>query len=524
MRFGEFALADALGVRLAHSLRLAGSVLRKGHELVAADLSRLSEAGIHAVTGARIDTDELDEDAAAAGAAGLLAGHGLRAQPAARGRSNIKAAAAGLLCVDAPCIDRLNAIDESLTVGTLPPFALVRAGEVAATVKAIPFAVPRQVLSAWRETSAGRAAMSLAPLRPKRAALLATRGAMTTDSMLSKTAAVTGARLAALGSKLAVELRPRHRVEEVAAALREALDAGAEIILIAGASVSKDRADTVPAAVVAAGGEILHFGMPVEPGNMLLYARIGAVPVLNLPGCARSRRMNGLDWVLRRLLAELPLSGRDIMAMGVGGLIASGAEGGPEDEVEPEPAPHHAARPARIAALVLAGGGGASLACDDEGVPAVRRAVDKALGSRCVQVLVVSGQDAAALEDALAGCEVSIAHNAHHESGIASSLGCGLRALARDIDGALVMLGDMPALRGEHLDRLIAAFDAAAPAIVAPARAGRRGNPVLWPRRYFPELLALTGMAGARRLLTLHAENLLLVPVEDDTIFVAPHA
>jgi molybdenum cofactor cytidylyltransferase len=102
--------------------------------------------------------------------------------------------------------------------------------------------------------------------------------------------------------------------------------------------VPKDRADTVPAAIVAAGGEIVHFGMPVEPGNMLLLARIGEVPVIILPGCARSRRTNGLDWVLQRMLAGLPMGSAEIMAMGVGGLIRSAPEAD-EDEQATQPEP-----------------------------------------------------------------------------------------------------------------------------------------------------------------------------------------
>jgi molybdenum cofactor cytidylyltransferase len=97
--------------------------------------------------------------------------------------------------------------------------------------------------------------------------------------------------------------RCAHRRDAVALALRESLAAGCDLLMIAGATVPKDRADTIPSAIVAAGGEIVHFGMPVEPGNMLLLARIGAVPVIILPGCARSRRTNGLDWVLQRMLA-----------------------------------------------------------------------------------------------------------------------------------------------------------------------------------------------------------------------------
>ena len=160
--------------------------------------------------------------------------------------------------------------------------------------------------------------MSLLPFQARRAALIVT--GLPGEPARNYAAAVTSSRrrLDELGSHLGLVQRCAHRGAAVTAALLEARAAGCDLLLIAGSTVPKDRADTVPAAIVAAGGEILHFGMPVEPGNMLLLARLGEVPVIILPGCARSRRTNGLDWVLQRMLAGLPMGRAEIMAMGVG--------------------------------------------------------------------------------------------------------------------------------------------------------------------------------------------------------------
>ena len=91
-----------------------------------------------------------------------------------------------------------------------------------------------------------------------------------------------------------------------------------------GASAIADRRDVIPAAVTGIGGEIEHFGMPVDPGNLLLIARAGGVPVLGAPGCARSPVENGFDWVLMRLLAGIKVTRSELMGMGVGGLLAGG--------------------------------------------------------------------------------------------------------------------------------------------------------------------------------------------------------
>ncbi|MBI3524910.1 MAG: NTP transferase domain-containing protein [Betaproteobacteria bacterium] len=519
MKFGQFPIAVAQGVRLAHTLRLPGRVLRKGCVLSANDLADLRAAGIHEVTGARLATDESDEDSAAAEAAAIVAGANLKPQLAAKGRCNLKATVAGVLMVDVATINQSNCIDEALTIGTLPPWTVVRVGEVTATVKTIPFAVQRSTLAAWRAGMTGGFPLRVAPFVPHRAALICSTAAGDTDKLLAKTRAVVRSRIEALGSDLAINLSCLHEVAPLHEAIDQALAGGAQLIMIAGASVSKDRGDTVPAAIVAAGGEILHFGMPVEPGNMLLYARIGEVPVLNLPGCARSRRTNGLDWMLHRLLAKLPVSAADIMGMGVGGLIHSGSEGDDADELPPS------ARPARVAALVLAAGRSSrmgernKLLCEVDGKPLLQHVVDAALASRCVQTLVVTGHQAAVVEALLADHPVSLVRNADYADGMASSLRCGLRALPRDIDGVIVLLADMPRVTATLIDRLLAALDLAAPAIIAPERDGRRGNPVLWPAKYFTGMMALQGDQGARSLLENDADNLVRISVDDDSIF-----
>ena len=92
-------------------------------------------------------------------------------------------------------------------------------------------------------------------------------------------------------------------------------------MIVFGASAITDRRDVIPAALVAAGGEIEQFGMPVDPGNLLLIGRIAGKPFLGAPGCARSAKENGFDWVLQRMLADIPVSARDIRRMGSGGLL-----------------------------------------------------------------------------------------------------------------------------------------------------------------------------------------------------------
>lgn len=531
MIFGDFPAAEAEGVRLAHTLRLPNLLLKKGRVLSAGDVAALTAAGVERVAGARLDAGELDEDAAARTVAGLLANTGIVPRPPYTGRCNLYAQGAGVLVVDRERIDRLNRISEAITLATLPQHACVGRDQRVATVKIIPFAVGPRCVDAWRELVGTRSPLHLAPLRTCRAALIMGVSPSTGERLLDMTVTATRGRLEALGSTLALTLRCAHDGPAVTQALQQALAAGCDLVLVMGATVSKDRADVVPAAIVAAGGVIEHFGMPVEPGNMLLTARIGKVPVFNLPGCARSRNHNGIDLLLQRLLAGLLLAPYDIMRLGVGGLLHSREDDeaivdpGQESAPAAAPAEAPAPEPPRVAALVLAAGRSTrmgernKLLCAVDGVPLVLRAANAACASRACQVMVVTGHEAERVEAALDGRPVSFTHNPDYAQGMAGSLRRGLRALRCDVDAVIVLLADMPGIDAAVVDRMIDAFDPAQPAILVPEHAGRRGNPILWPRRFFAEMAALSGDTGARGLLEQYAREVRRVPFDSPAIF-----
>lgn len=526
MIFGEFRCEQAEGVMLAHTLELGVKTLKKGHVLGAADIALLKAAGIATIAGARLEEGDLDENAAAAAIAALLVGPNTETRRPYTGRCNVHASTSGVLRVDAARIDRLNLLDEAIAIGTLPDYALARPAQVLATVKIIPFAVRRDLLERCRAIAAAGPLLRLAPLVPRRTALILGELPGMRENVFDATVTATRNRLQTLGSRLALVLRCPHACDQYAARLREALAAGCELLLVAGATVTKDRRDVVPAALVAAGGEIVHFGMPVEPGNMLLLGRIGVIPVLVLPGCARSRRPNGLDWALQRLLAGLPFGRAEIMRMGVGGLIRSPLEPEDEEEGEVKGVPAVPAGVPNVAALVLAAGrasrmGGTNkLLAEVDGVPLLLRAVNAALASKAASVTVVLGYEADKAEALLAGRRVAIVRNPDFAEGMSTSLRAGIAALPAEAEAAVVLLADMPRIGAAHVDRLIDAFEAKRPSIVVPQRGGRRGNPILWPREFFAPMQALSGDQGARGLLEAHAGRIRPVEMDDDAIHV----
>jgi molybdenum cofactor cytidylyltransferase len=531
MKFGEVPVAQAAGAILAHSLKVGATAFKKGRVLSPDDLAVIEAAGLERIVVARLDPGDIREDAAAHRVAEAAAGANIAVANAFTGRANLFAEARGLLVFDRDRLDRLNLVDEAVTLGTLPPYAVVEPRQMVATVKIIPFAVPEAVTAKAADFAATDGPLlSVAAFRARSVALIQTRLPGFKESILDKTRQVTEQRLAALGCRLVSEERCDHTVAELAPRVAAAVAQGADIVFVHGASVIVDRRDVIPAAVEAAGGRIEHFGMPVDPGNMLLLCHLGETPVLGLPGCARSPKVNGFDWVLERLVAGLPVGKSEIMKMGAGGLLAEipsrplpRAEASPAPEAKPErkvpPGP-------RIAALLLAAGqsrrmGSNKLLEEIDGRPMVARTAQRLLASRARPIVAVLGNQAEAVDDALGKLPVERVRNPSYAEGLSTSLKRGLAALPPDIDGVAICLGDMPLVAGRDLDRLIAAFNPLeGRAIIVPTRRGKRGNPVLWAKRFFPEMAELAGDVGAKHLIGEHAELVCEVEMDTDSVLV----
>ena len=509
MKFGPVAVAEAEGAILAHSVRHAGGVLRKGTVLAPADVAALGEAGVAEVVAARLGPSDVHEDDAAVRLAEALAGNGVHVERPFTGRSNLYAEQAGLLVLDRQRIDKLNRIDPAITIATLPEFAVVEAGRMIATVKIIPFAVDGASLVAAEGFAGG--AIRVAPFRPLKVGLVATSLPSLKPSVMDKTHRLLEERLAVAGARLSKEIRVAHEASPVAAALAALKAEGCDILIAFGASATVDEGDVVPGGIVAAGGGVVHFGMPVDPGNLLVLGDLGGTPVIGAPGCARSPKENGFDWVLYRLLAGLKVTSVDLTALGVGGLLME-IVSRPQPREGGEPAAEDSGAP-RVAAIVLAAGQGRrmggpnKLAATINGRPLVRIAAEAAVASRAAPVVVVTGHEPEKVRAALDELAVSFVHNPDYPNGLSTSLRRGLAALPDDVDGAGVLLADMPAVDTAIVDRLIAAFDpAGGTLIVVPTFDGKRGNPVLWSRRLFPELGALAGDTGGRHLIGANAD------------------
>jgi molybdenum cofactor cytidylyltransferase len=520
MKFGPASPAEAIGGVTVHTLRQGSLVLKKGTTIGPGEAEALKRAGIREIVVVRLEDGDVSEDVAAASIAQAVAGEGVMVERAFTGRANLFAAKAGILVVDRDKVDRINTVDEAITFATLAAFKPVVEGEMIATVKLIPFGVEARLRDAAVVAAFG-GAMRIAPYSIKRVGVVSTLLPGLAPKVVDKTLRVTADRLAPAGASIIAERRVQHDEDVLAAAIKELLGLGAELVIVFGASAIADRRDVIPAAIEHVGGAIEHFGMPVDPGNLLLIGNAGGVPVLGAPGCARSPVENGFDWVLMRLLAGLNVSRADLTGMGVGGLLM-------EIVTRPQPRiPAGADESRTVAAVILAAGrstrmgGPNKLLAELGGKTLVRIVTEQALASKASVVIVVTGHQADQVEKALHGLKVKFVRNPDFAAGLASSVKAGIAAVPAAADGAVVCLGDMPLIDARLIDRLIEAFAPERGNLIAvPVSDGRRGNPVLWSRRFFAELKTLDGDIGARHLIARHGEAVAEVTVEGHGAFL----
>ncbi|MBC7312358.1 MAG: NTP transferase domain-containing protein [Rhizobium sp.] len=521
MIFGEFATSDAEGLILAHAVKLPAGRLPKGHVLRTADVTALAEAGIATVIACRMEAGDFGEDEAAQRCASAIDPANLRLTLASTGRVNFYATCNGVFVADKVLVDRFNRVDPAITLACLADHSDVRDGDLVATVKIIPLAVSGDSVERARTILTEGAAFRLKPYRPHAVRLIATELPSLKPSVMDKTARVLAQRLAPSSSELVAEQRVAHRAEAVAAAIENALhrvDSRPPMIVVFGASAMCDAADVIPEAIRMAGGVVDQVGLPVDPGNLLVLGHVDGVPVIGAPGCARSPKENGFDWVLNRLLAGETPTSHELTGLGVGGLLM---------EIPSRPLPRELAtegesQPLKVATVLLAAGrssrmgegGRHKLLAEFEGEPLVRRSARIALEARAGEVIVVTGHRGFEIVGSLKGLAVVCVDNPDYASGMASSLKAGFAvANAGGADGVLVMLADMPGVSVGDLHALVAAFRASGGrSIVRAVADGKRGNPVILPRSTFEAVKSLEGDIGARPI--IETAGLPIVDVE----------
>jgi hypothetical protein len=308
---------DIKGRVLVHDL---GPDLRKGTVLGEQHLDPVRRFGeVHVV---ELEPNDLHEDVAARRLAEALAGPGLEAKPPVQSQARLVSRRRGLVRVRGEVVDAINSLG-SISVFTLMDGQAVAAGEEVAGCKVTPVAVPGALIEEAERLCRERGpVIELLAFRPLKTFVVATERLKPKARELFR-AAVT-AKLGWYGAQVQAVREVARTPEAVAAAYREAIDSGADLVLFAGASAI-DPLDPAYAELTRAGGELLQLGAPMHPGSMLWLGRLRGAAVVGVASCAGFGRNSSLDLLLPFVFAYGRADAGDLLRLGHGGLIEAGA-------------------------------------------------------------------------------------------------------------------------------------------------------------------------------------------------------
>jgi molybdenum cofactor synthesis domain-containing protein len=320
-------LDKAVGTILAHDVTeivpglKKGPAFKKGHKVTQADVEHLARLGKRNLYVLHLGPDDLHEDEAAEMMFHSLCGDNVEPSGApSEGKINFIAATDGLLVVNVEALIDFNRL-EGVICSTRHTYTLVKKGEAVGGTRAIPLVIHREVVDeACRR--AGGDVIKVLPLQTPRVGLVITGSEVYQGLIEDKFAPVVTAKIAALGGEVNEAILVPDDVEAIGRAIDKHLEAGVNLLILTG-GMSVDPDDVTRMAVRQAGGQDLVYGSPVLPGAMLLYGKIGEVPVLGLPACVMYYRTTVFDLVLPRVLAGLSITREDLARLGHGGFCMS---------------------------------------------------------------------------------------------------------------------------------------------------------------------------------------------------------
>jgi molybdenum cofactor cytidylyltransferase len=327
MKFGPVPVVEAEGKILGHNISNPNGkrVLRKGNKLTDKEVGLLAAMGREVIYVAELLPGDVGEDIAAERIAQSVCGENIRTTRPNVGRVNLLAEDWSVTRVDVARLARINEC-EGVSLASTRSQMVVLPGKIVGTLKVIPFALPETIVrNAEKIAAENGPVIQLYPLRPCSVALVLSSSPFAKRRVIRDFTPALQDRLESLGSELCwVDFVPlEDEAGEIALAetIKKRVMEGADVIILAGETAIMDRYDIAPRAVERSGGEVISYGAPVDPGNLLMLAYLHGIPILGAPGCVRSRKTNVIDWVLPPLLAGDRLSREDIIQMGHGGLL-----------------------------------------------------------------------------------------------------------------------------------------------------------------------------------------------------------
>ena len=508
MYFGNIALDKSEGNILAHSLTINNKKFFKGKIISKKDIIFLKSNGLDSIICAVPNKNDIHEDKTAKILGKLFVNKSIVMEDPHTGRVNLLASETGLIIIDEKIINKFNATSEHITIATLKNYSKVNKGDMIATIKIIPFYVNSLILKNINNVHL-KEALNIYPFKQKNVGLILSHSEKENLKLNKISVEMISNRLANLNSSLKKIITCKHDSYSISKNIKILKKEKIDLILVLGASAIVDIKDKIPEAIQLAKGNIIRFGMPVDPGNLLLLGKLKNIPIIGLPGCARSPSLNGFDWILERLIVGTKISSKNISDMGVGGLLKTTNK-------------HKSnIKKYNISNIILAAGQSKrmkeknKLLINIDNKKMIESIVNSAIKSNASNNIIVLGHQNKKIEKYISK-DITIIINEEYKKGLSTSLKKGVSALPEECDAAIIILGDMPKITSDLINSLIKNFDPKNNKyIAAPTYNGKRGNPILVGRKYFPDILNLKGDKGAKNILDKNSKYINNVPQKD---------
>ena len=299
--------------------KFKGAAFRRGHVVRKSDIPRLLDLGKRQVYVLELERGELHEDEAARRIARAISGRGIRLRDPREGKIDFLAKTSGLLKVNTALLTRINSLG-SIIVSTRHNRTSAQPGEVVAGTRIIPLTIQEGKIRKIEEIGRkGGPVLEVLPYRPKKVGVLVTGSEIFEGRIKDRSAGIVRRKVEALGSKVVKEAVVTDDVLQIAAEIRKMKAEGCQIIVATG-GLSVDPDDVTLAGIRKSGAEILFYGVPVLPGSMSAYARLGNTVILGAPACVVHDPVTALDLFLPRVLADDPIPPEEVARLGHGGL------------------------------------------------------------------------------------------------------------------------------------------------------------------------------------------------------------
>ena len=520
MKIKNLAPQDSIGVVLAQTYNLPGKIISKGTFVTNEVVGYFKTGNVKTILCAVPEEGDIHEDEAAEAISSAIDKNHIYADKASTGRVNFKSQSLCLVRYDRDFIKEVNLVDESIAFSIVEHNQLLAEGDLIATLKIIPFFMQKKYVDRVIKMLTKDQLFKIHNLKKKEVTLIQTCFEWQKKSIFTATSNVTKARLEALGCSLKKEKLINHDYDTLRAIIRSSVKDEPEILLVSGASAITDRSDYIPKAILSEGGEIIQYGLAVDPGNLLLIGKVGNTTVIGMPGCARSPKLNGFDWVLQLLMADIPINREELADMGAGGLLM---------EIASRPLPRALAksvskRETKVMGVILAAGNSTRMGKDNKflrnigDAPLIRNTAIEMLKRNLDTCSIVLGYQSDKVAAVIKDLNINLILNPLWKEGQASSLRAAINTLDSTYSDLLIMLGDLPGIKSSHINSIIEEHlltDNRKSKITIPSFKGQKGNPVIWGRSFFNDLSNLEGDVGGRTLFSEHPAAINMLEMND---------